>query len=163
MMTPLDLEGLLDTPLRLRRRPEPMAGDLRIGWGMAAVLIILEYSRSHRSSFQRLHFLGHAMRTDEGRDFAKSLLMPGRQRPLPLVRAQPWLNRAVGFAAALDLIKVDGKTIALTPTAGEAAVKELGSQSDLMTTERFFLAEIKPFATEKNIEAAMRVERGLWA
>lgn len=139
-----------------------MAGDLRIGWGVATVLLILEYSRRHRSSFQRLHFLGYAVRTEEGRDLATALLMPGRERPLPLVRVQPWLNRAVSFAAALRLVAVDGGKVVLRTDEGEAASKELQKAGDLLVAERTFLAQIKPFATEGNIESAMRVERGLW-
>lgn len=60
-MPPSFLDTLLDGPFELTPRPEPVAGDLRMSWGIALVILILGRSRGKRAS---LSYSGH------GRDSA---------------------------------------------------------------------------------------------
>ena len=147
-------QELLNGPARLRRRAAPVSGDLRISWGVAIVLLIVGSSRGGRCSFQKLHFLGHAVRRSESRDHALGLLKPGRKPRFPMMRVEPWLNRAVNFAASLDLLAIEGgKSIRLTKESEKVLIKLKGP--DLLVEEKQFLEEIRPFATEKNIDQAM--------
>lgn len=103
-MTPDNsFRSLLDTPFSFKARPEPVAGDLRMAWGVSILLLSLLYSRGKKGSFQKLQFLAHAVRIAEGREDVRALLQ-GKLRAADVsVRVEPWLNRAVSYAHALSL------------------------------------------------------------
>ena len=61
------LDALLDGPFALTSRPEPVPGDLRLGWGIALVVLLLGKSRAKRASLQKLHLLAHSIRTRQAR------------------------------------------------------------------------------------------------
>src|SRR6266545_4066670 len=73
------LRALLSGPFSYNARPEPVAGDLRMSWGIAILLLSLLISRGKKGSFQKLQFLAHAVRIAEGREDVRALLK-GRLR-----------------------------------------------------------------------------------
>jgi hypothetical protein len=75
--------ALLDVPFSFVARPEPVAGDLRMSWGISVLLLSLLYSRGKKGSFQKLQFLAHAVRIPEGREDVRALLQ-GKLRPSDL-------------------------------------------------------------------------------
>lgn len=155
MATDLFLELLRGAP-RVRRRASPLAGDLRIAWGVAIVLLVVASSRGNRCSFQKLHFLAHAVRTPEARQHALSLLSISSNNLLPMFRVEPWINRAVNFASALGMVSIDGGKSLRLLDGGEGAVSRLSASENILADERAFLRAVRPYATEKNIEEAMR-------
>jgi hypothetical protein len=156
-----ELDGLLDAPFRLRRRPSPIAGDMRIAWGTGVVLLILKYSRGRKASFQKLHFLGHAVRSESSREHVLDLLMPGRVRPMPLNRIEPWINRAANYCVALGLSEVTkGRVISLTDDGNRLADGLL--KENIFEVEMTFLKQIGSYATEKNIDQATKLEVAQW-
>src|SRR3546814_5696086 len=50
------------------RRPEPIAGDLRMSWGIGIVLLSLLPSPVQKGRFLTLQFLSHATRTKANRN-----------------------------------------------------------------------------------------------
>src|SRR5712664_840147 len=68
------LKAILSGPFSFNARPEPVAGDLRMSWGIAILLLSLLSSRGKKASFQKLQFLAHAVRIAEGRDDVRALL-----------------------------------------------------------------------------------------
>lgn len=151
------LDTLLDGPFSLRARPEPIAGDLRLAYGIALVILMLGNSRAKSASLQKLHFLAHSVRTAQTRDDAQRVFA-GTMRPADLlVRVEPWLNRALAFAQADGLVELKkGKTAKLTDRGGSALETLLSSE--VMTEEREFLDGISRKATESAIEKIMRME-----
>ncbi len=138
-------------------RPEPIPGDLRIGWGQSLLLLVLASSRGMRCSLQKVHFLAHLSRTSHSRSEAREVL--GRRRsPAKLsVRIEPWVNRAAAFSKANGLVMAKGgKTLSLTET-GKAAVREIRTVG-VLTEEVAFLDEIGRFATEQVVESIMKME-----
>ena len=53
----LFLEALQGANFSFTARPEPVAGDLRMSWGIAVVLLSLLHSRGKKASFLKLQFL----------------------------------------------------------------------------------------------------------
>src|SRR3546814_19028051 len=68
------LQALQGANFSFTRRPEPIAGDLRMSWGIGIVLLSLLHSRGKKGSFLKLQFLAHAIRTKESRDQVDAVL-----------------------------------------------------------------------------------------
>lgn len=138
-------------------RPEPIPGDLRLGWGVSLLLLVLASSRGQRCSLQKVHFLAHLSRTEQSRRQMREVL--GRRRgPVDLsVRIEPWVNRAAAFAAANGLMLVrEGKAFALTD-GGKVAVAAIRKEG-LLQQETAFLDEVGKLATEQVVERIMKME-----
>jgi hypothetical protein len=158
MLPDNSLKAFLTGPFSFTARPEPVAGDLRMSWGIAILLLSLLSSRGQKGSFQQLQFLAHAVRIAEGRDDVRALLQ-GKLRPSDIsVRVEPWLNRAVSFAHALKLVHVDkGKIVSLTQKGVEVA-KAIAKCSGALSDERAFICEIAPRLTEGILRKIWRME-----
>lgn len=138
-------------------RPQPVPGDLRLGWGQSLLLFVLASSRGQRCSLQKLHFLAHLSRTAQLR--LQTLEVLARRRgPAELsVRIEPWVNRAAAFATANGLVVVrDGKALSLTE-AGKLMVRALRNDG-VLSEETLFLDEVGKLATEHVVEKIMRME-----
>lgn len=139
-------------------RPDPVPGDLRMSWGMAVLILALFYSRGKKSNFQKLQFLAHAVRLPEGREEVRGLLQ-GEYRPTEVsVRVEPSLNRAVAFAHALKLVKIDkGTSVSLTD-AGEKTAKSILEEGESLKDEATFLREVAPRMTDALMKRVWRLE-----
>lgn len=61
-----ELLEYFDIPFSFYERPTPLQPQLRVVWGLATLVLILEIcSRSQRSSTSRLHLLNWAVRNNE--------------------------------------------------------------------------------------------------
>jgi hypothetical protein len=150
--------AILDGPFSFAERPEPIAGDLRMSWGIAVLLLSLLNSRGKKANFQKLQFLAHAVRVSEGRDDVRRLL-GGQLRPSQVsVRIEPWLNRAVALAHSLKLVSVDrGKSVALTQN-GISVAKSIAERTDILSEERLFLLQVAPRLTDTLMNKVWRME-----
>jgi hypothetical protein len=139
-------------------RPEPIAGDLRMSWGIGILLLSLSYSHGKKCSFQKLQFLAHAVRIQEGRDDVRAMLRGDLRTSEVSVRVEPWLNRAVAFAHGLGLVDVNkGRSVALTDKGREVA-GAIDAKKDIFPEERAFLAEVTRKLTEAQLTKIWRME-----
>jgi hypothetical protein len=138
-------------------RPEPIPGDLRLGWGVSLLLLVLASSRGQRCSLQKVHFLVHLSRTEQSRRQMREVL-ERRRGPVDLsVRIEPWVNRAAAFAAANGLVHVrDGKALGLAD-GGKVAVATIRKEG-LLQQETAFLDDVGKLATEQVVERIMKME-----
>lgn len=129
-------------------RPDPVPGDLRMSWGMAVLVLALFYSRAKKSNFQKLQFLAHSVRLPAGREEVRGLLS-GEYRPTEVsVRVEPSLNRAVSYAHALKLVKIEkGTSVSLTDTGAKMA-KSILEEGESLKEEAKFLSEVAPRMTD---------------
>jgi len=139
-------------------RPEPVAGDLRMSWGIGILLLSLFYAHGKKGSFQKLQFLAHAVRTPEGRGDVRDL-MAGKLRVTEVsVRVEPWLNRAVSYAHGLGFVDVTkGKSVSLTEK-GRRAAAALDADKTVFKEERAFVADIAKNLTEAKLTRIWRME-----
>lgn len=142
-------------------RPDPIPGDLRMSWGIAVLILILFYSRAKKSNFHKLQFLAHSVRLPEGREEVRGLLS-GVYGPADVsVRVEPSLNRAVAFACALKLVRVDrGTSISLTDK-GIKVANEILDEQESFVNEKKFLKEVVPYMTDKLMQRVWRLEGAL--
>lgn len=140
-------------------RPEPVAGDLRLSWGIAILLLSLLHSHGKRASFQKLQFLAHSVRLREGRDEVRALLRGELDTSDITVRIEPWLNRAVTLAHGLGFVDVTkGRSVLLTDKGLEMA-RTIKSNKELLIEERNFLAEVTPKLSESQLTRIWRMEK----
>lgn len=151
-MLPSAQDPILDAAFRLQSRPAPIAGDLRISYGVALVVLVLGACRAKRASLPKLHLLAHAARTKRGRsDLMEYVESPYKNTP-PAIRYEPWLNRALAYAAALGFVtRVNGKTAALSPT-GEDFLATLRQGDAVMKEEQVFAAVCAKAISEGDVK-----------
>jgi hypothetical protein len=96
----------------------------------------------------RLHVLSWGIRTGESRD-ALLAAIEGRLAPDSLVvRFEPSLNRAVGFAVGERLVRrLDGRKIGLT-AHGKTLANEIGAAENAYAVEKEFVQTIGKRLTE---------------
>ncbi|MTK12253.1 MAG: hypothetical protein F8N39_09230 [Clostridiaceae bacterium] len=139
-------------------RPEPVAGDLRMSWGISVLLLTLFYCHGKKGSFQKLQFLAHAIRSLEGRNEVRNLLRGALRASEVSVRVEPWLNRAVALAHGLGLVNVTkGRSVALTDKGRDVA-GEINANRDIFLEERSFLAEVAMKLTDAQLTRIWRME-----
>ena len=152
------LKALKGANFSFTARPEPVAGDLRMSWGIAVVLLSLFHSRGKKASFLKLQFLAHSIRTEDSREQVHAVLRGERKTSELQVRVEPWLNRAVAFAHGLKYVDVSkGKTITLTPL-GQDVAAAIDANSDVLHHERTLLTNVAKRATENIVTRIWRME-----
>lgn len=151
-------KAVLDGAFTFTARPAPLPGDLRMSWGISTLILSLFYSRSKKSNFQKLQFLAHSLRVEEGREEVRGLLS-GKYKPIEIsVRVEPSLNRAVLFAHALDIVKVEkGVSVSLTDKGLQLA-RVIAADSETLKEERLFLSEVAPKLTDALMKRVWRLE-----
>jgi hypothetical protein len=143
----------LKTKFLFRRRPMAIPGDLRPGWRIGLLVLLLNSCcRSGRTSLARLHVLSWGIRTKESRR-ALQAAIDGTLTPDSLVvRFDPFLNGAVDFAIGEELVRRSGGSkIELTPKGRELAV-ELEKIETAYVVERKFIAVISQSVTERMVD-----------
>jgi hypothetical protein len=152
------LDEILDGPFRITARPEPISGDLRRGWGITLLLLILHYSYGRRASLQKLHFLAFAARTEHNRALVQAVLDGLSREEELLVRIEPWVNRALAFADAAGLLHlVKGKTVR-TSAKGVLALATIMGDEELLAEERLFLSRCAKLATEDVVTRILKAK-----
>jgi hypothetical protein len=146
----------IDLPFQFRRRPIPLAPDLRPDWKIMMLLLILRLSsKGGKSSLTRLHVLNWAVRSEKHQ--AEFIATLESSKPLFSfkVRFEPAFSRAIDFAAASSLVEwVSGDRIKLTEQGTRWAAKA-EEDKDLMVQERAFFSRIGKRITESQAKALL--------
>ncbi|WP_250966163.1 hypothetical protein [Agrobacterium vitis] len=151
-------QAVLNGTFTYTARPDPMPGDLRMSWGLAILVLALFYSRAKKSNFQKLQFLAHSVRIDEGREEVRGLLA-GKYKPADVsVRVEPSLNRAVAFAHALKLVKIEKGTSITLSDDGVKLAETILKEGEILKEERQFLSEVAPRMTDALMKRVWRLE-----
>jgi hypothetical protein len=157
MAEPKTFRSVLTGHFTVMARPEPIPGDLRVGWGQSLLIMVLASARGQRCSIQKVHFLAHLSRTGVLRDRTREVLARKRDSIDLAVRIEPWVNRAAAFARANGLVEVrEGKALALSDE-GMAAAMTIRKEG-LLAEETAFLDEVGRFVTEQVVEKIMKME-----
>ena len=143
------LSAGIQTPFIFRRRPMPIAAELRPDWKIATLLLILQIS-SHagKSSLKRLHVLNWALRSARHREEFEQV----RDQPSSLFGFQFRFEHA--FARAIDLAVGDelttwvgGDRLQIT-AKGKRWIQQILKDESILKEERDFLKRIGKTVTE---------------
>jgi hypothetical protein len=160
---PLDLiKTVLEGPFQINSRPEPVPGDLRRGWGIAVLILILGRSYNKRASLQKLHFMAYSIRSQHNRNIVQEVLLSENKSLSVIVRIEPWLNNALAFAHGSGLVKIEkGKAARLT-IKGTLVLVEITRDELVFSDEIAFLNSVSKLATEDTINRIMKPKLDLW-
>lgn len=143
----------LETDFLFRRQPVAIPGDLRPGWRIGLLVLLLKNCcRSGRTSLARLHVLNWAIRTAENRQ-ALRLVIAGDLAPQTLVvRVEPFLNRAIDFAVAEGLVRrLGGSKLELAPQ-GKGLAEDIEKIAAAFTKEKQYIDEIGQKVSEAMVD-----------
>lgn len=122
------------------------------------MLLSVFYSRGKKASFQKLQFLAHNVRLEEGREEALGLIA-GRYRPLDVsVRVEPWLNRAIALGHSMGLVNVNKGSVVVLTDEGRKAAEAIAKGGQVLDAEKSFLSEVAPKLTDSFMKAVWRPE-----
>jgi hypothetical protein len=143
----------LDSPFTFTRRPVDLPGDLRPGWRIGLVVLLLKNCcRQGRVRFTQLHVLNWGVRSEENRRALVDAIAGTIAPDTLLVRIEPSLNRAVDLAIGEGLIRRRaGDRLELT-TDGEALATEIERNPSLYEPERRYMSEIGKKVTAVFVE-----------
>jgi hypothetical protein len=139
----------IDRPFRFKRKPMPVAAELRPDWKMATLLLILHLSSvGGKSSLKRLYILNWAVRSAKHRDEFDQV----RDHLSPLFhfqfRFEPALARAIDLAVGEGFVEWVGGDRLRIATKGKRWIEEIEKDESLLAVERSFLKRIGKTITE---------------
>lgn len=140
----------LDIPFSFHERPTPLQPQLRVIWGLSALVLILKIaSRAKSSSVSRLHLLNWAIRNSENRERVVELIERKSSLFATLVQYNPGFNRAIEYALAEGLIEMKTKNAKIFLThSGENVAGEIISLENCFEEEKKFLKKKGSLITE---------------
>lgn len=149
---------LLDVPFSLERRPQTLAADLRSGWRLPVLLLILARCRGNSASLQQLHVLMWAARsTVSQRTFLSALRRESRPSHA-IVRFEPSVIRALDLAVGEGLATLDSARITLTDK-GRQFHAEIQSDPELFVSQKVFLEDIGGKISQRMIQDILNWRR----
>jgi len=144
-----------------RSRPIPIPGDLRIGWRVALIVLMLGYSRSKQASLAKLHILNDAIRS--GRHVHLGIIVNNPSSTLLWnLRVEPAFARAVDFVIGEKLAiwtrSADRTALKLTDR-GSSSFKQISGEEDILISEKSILETFAKSVTETVVTAVLSTRR----
>lgn len=135
--------GILLGRFSFQSRPIPVPGDLRIGWRIALIVLMLGHSRSKRASLAKLHILNDAIRSEQHERLRDIVDRSTSALPWNL-RVEPAFARALDFVVGDKLAgwtKTSGRTALQLTATGAETFNSLSKMDDVLEAERSIIAE----------------------
>ncbi|MFF7525098.1 hypothetical protein [Streptomyces pseudovenezuelae] len=140
-----------ESPVAFTRRPDAIPGDLRHGWRLASLVLVLYRCWANTASMEQIHVLASSLRSNAARD---TLTRWFEDRRLPddfVVRYDPSLSRTVAIAVACGLaIRKENQSISLSPN-GVALARTIWSDAQVLQREKEFLTRLPKKISQKSM------------
>lgn len=150
------------TTLRFRQRPKAVSGDMRIGWRLSIMLLMLYYSRGKKASLAKLHMLNDAMRVNKSREHLDRLLATDQGFYSWSIRVEPAFARALDFLVSEGLANwgvANDRTIVKLTKAGISAAKALSESQEVFVNEKEYLKVVAKKLTEHLVVSVLSASR----
>ena len=152
----------IEVDFTFRVRPEPLPAELRPGWRiMLLLLMISRCGHGGAMSLKKAHLVCSASRSEDNRNMLLRMLVGDRQLDDVAVRFDPSLNRAIDYAIAerlvLALVRSGTCVLKITPE-GDRMVKALLETSDCMQVEKSFAEELRGKLSNEKVEEILNWE-----
>ena len=157
------LEATTPESFSFKSRPIPVPGDLRIGWRVALIILMLGNSRSKQASLAKLHILNDAIRSPTSSVAQLDSIVNKRMGELPWhFCVEPAFARAIDFAVGDKLAEWtrcnDRTALILTPP-GISAFAILSKLDGVLTSERSILENYAKSITESAVTSFLGARR----
>ncbi|MFB4298181.1 hypothetical protein [Actinomadura sp. NTSP31] len=141
----------IDSRITFVRRPDPVPGDLRLGWRFSALVLILSRCRGNSATLQQTHFIGWALRSREARDVVRHVLRGDKQPEDLLVRYDPVFTRTIAIAEKESLIVRNTRQVLVLTLPGLLLANKIWAREDIMVAEKEFLELFPRRMTQKYV------------
>jgi hypothetical protein len=143
--------SLIRSSVVFTRRPDPIPGDLRIGWRLASAVLILNRCRGNTANLEQIHVLTWALRSRHGRQVISDWFLRERKPNDLIIRHDPSTARTINLAVAGGLAtRNNNSTISLTEK-GDRLAHLLWGRSDVLVPEKNFLSTLPARITQRSI------------
>ncbi|UXS04260.1 hypothetical protein [Agrobacterium tumefaciens] len=154
-------EGLLPqkTTFSFIKRPVPVPGDMRIGWRVSALLIVLNCSRAQRSSLARLYILNDALINPGKRELLSDILIGAAAPRRWRLSIEPALGRTLDLMAGEKLIewcRVNDRLGVTLTTRGRISASVICAENEILADERLFIEGVSKQLTENFTETFIK-------
>ena len=150
------------TTLIFRRRPKAVSGDMRIGWRLSIMLLMLYYSRGKKASLAKLHMLNDAMRVNTSKDHLNKLLVEEQEVYSWSIRIEPAFARALDFLVSEGFadwgVANDRTTVKLTKS-GISAAEALSESEEIFLEEKKYLKVVAKKLTEQSVVSVLSASK----
>lgn len=149
------IKQLLNAAISFKDRPESITYKNRISWRVPLVLLMLDCSRSQKSSILRLNILNSAIFSKFDQHRLWEVLSKQKPSSVFQIKVDLGLARAIDYSVAFGFVVIEkGKMIKLTPT-GSVLIASILSEG-LYENEKSFLHSIKQISSESNIQSSFK-------
>ena len=145
--------------LTFKQRPRLVSANLRPLYRVTLLLLVLRLNCSRgTASLLKLQFFNWMLKSDEVRDYVRSLSKTQSVFTLNIVHMDPMVNLALRYAFAEGLVRVTTQTkYGLTDKGRHFADVFLESDDALLTSEREFLVHMGTAISEVKIQQDLGV------
>lgn len=141
--------------LSFQRRPSSVPADLRLGWRISALTLILDQCRGKTANLEQVHLLTWALRSAETRELI-ARWFDGSQRPDDLVvRFDPSMTRTITLCVAGGIVRWNANHTITLLEPGIELVSDVRGAADVMGPEKAFLSMLPRPITQKSIQALL--------
>lgn len=140
--------------IRVQNRPTAVPYNYRILYKVTQLLLIIYYCCGNRKgcSLEKMHMISNAINdTDELKNLL--LFIEGKNNNLIIVRFDPVINRAVGYALTEKLIIRQGNGLFKLSPKGKTCINEINKDSNLFIREKKVMERISFNLTEEKIKS----------
>ncbi|MFF0745172.1 hypothetical protein ACFYVL_32705 [Streptomyces sp. NPDC004111] len=142
----------ISTNVIFTRRPDPIPGDLRTGWRLASLVLILQRCRGNTANLEQIHVLAWSVRSTQGREVMRTWFSARRKPNGLIIRHDPATSRTINLAVAAGLAsRNDNASITLTGK-GERLATLLWANTEVLSREKEFLSTLPARITQKSID-----------
>ena len=136
--------------VRFSRRPSQVPGDLRIGWRLASLCLVLDRCRGNVANLEQIHVLSWALRTSTGRHLLERWFEGAHRLDDVVVRYDPTLSRTISLAIGARLVERRAQYRISLTQEGKSFARAIRA-SDLMSEESAFLDRLPRSITQTAI------------
>jgi hypothetical protein len=142
-------------------KPVPVPGDLRIGWRLALILMMLGKSRAKKASLAKLHVLNHAIRSPTASKQLERLLAGDVTLVHWQMQIEPAFARAIDFMVGerfAEWTHSSSRSALQLTSTGVKAFETLDHATEVLEVERAFLGSRAMSVTESFVSKLMSTE-----
>jgi hypothetical protein len=143
--------GEVSTPIRFRHRPDPIPGDLRLGWRLPVLALVLDQCRAKTANLEQVHLLLWSLRTEAGRQLVARWFAGDRRPDDPIVRYDPSLTRTVALAVAAGIVKRNKNQTLTLSDEGQSIALVVRNQKHALVAEKRALSVLPKGITQTRI------------
>jgi hypothetical protein len=143
--------GEVATPIRFHHQPDPIPGDLRLGWRLPVLMLVLDQCRGKTANLEQVHLLLWSLRSEAGRELIVRWFAGDRRPDDPIVRYDPSLTRTIALAIAAGLVNRNNNQTLTLGAQGRDIASVVKTQEGVLVEEKRTLQDLPKGITQAKV------------